>query len=196
MSEIVTSDILAKPNLKLRLIDVATALLVEHRKVSLPTMRQIAAAAGVTPGAAYRHFSSQEELFIAVVSHLFADLESTLTQAADSSTGLRDTVRRVSLSYVNWGLHNPGGYQLLFETTDDDELLKEGHRPGLHLLDHFAHLLVSGGQPKPKNAEKAIQAWVSLHGLVSLRIHKTGMPWTTTAEHDVDAILKAIFRPF
>jgi AcrR family transcriptional regulator len=159
-------------------------------------MRQIASRAGVAPGAAYRHFDSQEELFIAVITNLFSDLETCLAEAAEKSTGLRDTVRNVALRYVRWGIENPGGYQLLFETTDDDELLQEGHRPGLEMLDDFARLFSVKESLRPKESQRILQAWISLHGFVSLRIHKTGMPWKNTIEQDVDGLLKAIFRPF
>lgn len=183
------------PNLKERLVQVATELLVGHRGVKLPTMRQIASAAGVAPGAAYRHFSSQEELFIAVISELFADLEATLSAAIQQSRGLRSQVRNIAQSYVSWGLENPGGYQLLFETTDKEGFPETEQRPGLHLLDQFAGLLPGKLGQNSKQTQKITLVWISLHGLISLRIHKTGMPWPNTVEQDVDLILKAILKP-
>ena len=181
--------------LKAKLVIVATELLIMPRDVRLPTMRDIAAAAGVTPGAAYRHFKSQDELFIAVVAGLFADLENRLDEAAAGSKNLRDKVRNIALAYVSWGMENSGGYQLLFEVTDDDEFLKQEQRPGLHLIEKFGTLIATKSRLIPNRNEKARLLWVALHGLVSLRIHKTGMKWPNTIEQDVDLYLKALLRP-
>ena len=181
--------------LKSRLVEVATDLLINPRDVKLPTMRDIATAAGVAPGAAYRHFKSQEDLFIAVIAGLFADLEDRIDAAAAGSKNLRDTVRNISLAYVAWGIENSGGYQLLFEVTDDEEFVKQDQRPGLHLLEKFASLIAAKSRLLPKQNEKAMLLWVALHGLVSLRIHKTGMNWPTTIEQDVDFYLKTLLRP-
>ncbi len=181
--------------LKSRLVHVATELLVTPRDVKLPTMREIATAAGVAPGAAYRHFASQDELFLAVVTHLFDDLESSLAEAAKNSTDPRSELRNLAQGFVAWGINNPGGYQLLFETTDDDRLLSAGHRPGLHLIEQLATLLSLGAMPAPEQRQLATQLWVSMHGLVSLRIHKRGMPWPTNVEQDVDLLLQALLKP-
>jgi Tetracyclin repressor-like, C-terminal domain/Bacterial regulatory proteins, tetR family len=107
-------------------------------------MREIAVSAGVSPGAAYRHFSSQEELFLNVVEHVFGHLESALTATLDLSQGVEVGLRRIAHAYVQWGLEHPGGYQLLFETTDDVKLLAAGQRPGLHLIDQIGDYWESG----------------------------------------------------
>ena len=181
--------------LKSRLVIVATELLTRPRDVKLPTMRDIASAAGVAPGAAYRHFESQDDLFIAVIAGLFADLEDRLTFAAEGSKSLRDAVRNISLAYVTWALENPGGYQLLFEVTDDEELLKEGHRPGSHLIEKIGSLIASKSRLVPKRNEKVTLLWVALHGLVSLRIHKIGMQWPASIEEDVELLVNALLKP-
>jgi AcrR family transcriptional regulator len=178
-----------------RLISVAEELLLTPRDVKLPTMREIAAAAGVAPGAAYRHFDSQDDLFFAVITHLFADLESHLFAAASESKGFRETARAIAHAYVAWGMDNPGGYQLIFEVTDDEELLKAGKRPGLSMLEQIEKMISPRLRLPKKGAARVTALWVALHGLVSLRIHKTGMTWQTTIEQDVDTLLKALLRP-
>ena len=189
----------ATPNdqtLKVRLVQVAVELLAEPRGMKLPTMREIASKAGVAPGAAYRHFDSQEELFFAVVSELFGQLEFALVSSARDETDPVSIIRKFAHAYVNWGSLNKGGYQLLFETTDDDDLMATGKRPGLHLIDHMATIL--SGNPKPTKEElaKATQIWASLHGIVSLRTHKTGMPWPTSVETDVDQLIDTLLKTY
>ncbi len=182
-------------SLKFRLIEVATALLAEPRSLKLPTMRQIAKAAGVAPGAAYRHFASQSELFMAVVSLLFSQLESAILEATQGVTDPRIAVRKVVNAYISWGLKNPGGYQLLFEVTDDEALFVSDERPGLHLIDQLAALISGKAIPDKTDIEQATRVWVSAHGLVSLRSHKTGMTWKNDVETEAELLLDALLSP-
>lgn len=180
------------PPLKSRLVDVATGLLIERRDVKRPTMRQIAGAAGVAPGAAYRHFESQDDLFLAVVAKLFSDLEAALTKAIEGVSDPTESVRRFAHAFVIWGLENSGGYQLLFEQTDGNEVVVNTARPGLHMIDRMAAMVAGNPAPSQLHLRKATLIWVAMHGVVSLRMHKTGMPWPNTIEGDVDHLLDAL----
>lgn len=178
--------------LKSRLVDVATGLLIERRDVKRPTMRQIATAAGVAPGAAYRHFESQDDLFLAVVAKLFSDLEAALTKAIEGESHPTNSVRRFAHAFVIWGLENSGGYQLLFEQTDGNEVVVNTARPGLHMINRLAIMVAGNPTPTPLDLQKATLIWVAMHGVVSLRMHKTGMPWPNAIESDVDHLLDAL----
>lgn len=178
-------------NLKVRLVEVAVAELAKPRSLKLPTMRALARAAGVAPGAAYRHFKSQDELFLAVILHLFTDLEKALMAATAELTSPRDKTAAMAHAYVSWGTRNPGSYQLILETTDSEAVLESGQRAGLHLILQLSSQLSESGIPTPDSTNKATQLWTSLHGIVSLRNHKTGMPWTNSAEEQVEDLLKS-----
>ncbi len=180
--------------LKSRLVDVATGLLIERRDVKRPTMRQIATAAGVAPGAAYRHFESQDDLFLAVVAKLFSDLEASLTKAIEGEPDPTNSVRRFANAFVIWGLENSGGYQLLFEQTDGNEVVVNTARPGLHMINRLAIMVAGNPTPTPLDLQKATLIWVAMHGVVSLRMHKTGMPWPNAIESDVDHLLDALLN--
>jgi len=184
------SQDLSAASLKPRIIAVAADLLSQSKPIKLPTMREIAVSAGVSLGAAYRHFDSQEDLFLAVVTALFEDLESHIKAAAAPAKNRRETIGMISGAYVEWGLANPGGYQLIFETTDDPKLLERGLLPGLHLIDHLAASLGTTKAPSERDKVRLISIWTSLHGLVSLRNHKLGVSWPNTPEVEIRAILK------
>lgn len=179
-------------SLKLRLVDVATELLSKPRDLKLPTMREIASAAGVAPGAAYRHFESQDDLFLAVVTNLFQQLERSILQAVEKSNSAEDAVFKTCEAFALWGLGNSGGYQLLFETTDDLKMKATELRPGMHLIGKLAELLAAPQPPNEQSLEVATRLWTSVHGLVSLRLHKLGMVWPTSLEHEIKALVKAI----
>ena len=176
--------------LKPRIVVATANLLSESKPIKLPTMREIASSAGVSLGAAYRHFDSQEDLFFAVITSLFEDLEFHIKNAAASAKNRKDAIGAIATSYVVWGLSNPGGYQLLFETTDDPKLLERGIRPGFHLVENITKIVAGGNKASQKDQQRVLQLWTSLHGLVSLRNHKLGMEWSNTAESEVRNILR------
>ena len=184
----------ASLSLKARLIEVTAALVNLPREPRFPTMREIASDAGVTPGAAYRHFASQDELLLAVVRYLFDDLERALRGATATAADSRSAVVGIANAYVEWGMANPGGYQLLFETTDRESVFESDERPGLHLIVVVAQHMAGDGRPSDHDIDRATRLWVSLHGLVALRLHKTGMRWTHTLEHDVREMVVAVLR--
>lgn len=179
-------------NLKARLIDVAVAELAKPRTLKMPTMRALATGAGVAPGAAYRHFDSQVKLFLEVILHLFTEMEGALKIAAAKVSSPAEKAAAMAHAYVEWGISNAGAYQLILETTDEEAVLESDQRAGLHLIGELSALLSETGEPTPESTHKAILLWTSLHGIVSLRNHKTGMPWMNTAEEQVDDLLNSI----
>jgi AcrR family transcriptional regulator len=177
-------------NLKAKLVEVAVAELAKPRALKLPTMRDLASGAGVAPGAAYRHFDSQEELFLTVILYLFTEMEGALKRAVSKLESSEGKAAAMAHAYVEWGTSNAGAYQLILETTDEKTVLESGQRAGLHLIAELSALLTETGEPTQASTKKAIQLWTALHGIVSLRNHKTGMPWTNTAAEQVDDLLK------
>lgn len=188
------SGVRREGKLKQQLVEVTIELLLEPREIRFPTMREIAQSAGVAPGAAYRHFDSQLELLIAVVAELFARLEQALLSAAEERNDADGKIRAISLAYVQWGIANPGCYQLLFETTDDPVSYQEANKPGLDLIQQLAMLVAKHFDSEEPHVEQATQLWVYMHGVVTLRTHKTGMPWQVTPEDDVNRFVDLILK--
>jgi len=178
-------------NLKAKLVAVAVAELAKPRAMKMPTMRALASGAGVAPGAAYRHFASQDELFLSVIAFLFIEMERALQAALATAETSGDKIVAMAQAYVAWGISNAGAYQLILETTDEKTVLESGQRAGLHLISHLSALLSESGEPTSESTNAAIRLWTSLHGIVSLRNHKTGMPWTNTAKEQVDDLLRS-----
>ena len=191
-STALVSGVRREGKLKQQLVEVSIELLLEPREIRFPTMREISQRAGVAPGAAYRHFDSQLELVLAVVSELFARLEQALLSAAEERDDADGKIRAISHAYVQWGITNPGCYQLLFETTDDPVSYQEANRPGLNLIQQLALLVAQHSGSEQPQVEQATQLWVYMHGVVTLRTHKTGMPWLVSAEDDVNRFVDLV----
>jgi hypothetical protein len=83
----------------------------------------------------------------------------------------------------------------LFETTDDLRIASGRGRPGIHLLTELAGL-IEVIAPSPQSSEvRSQRLWSSLHGIVSLRIHKIGMEWATTLDSDIAALVERVVTP-
>lgn len=74
-----------------QLIDVATMKFGE-RGFHPTSMDDIAAAAGITKPVLYQHFSSKEDLYIAVIASIGEELEKRIVAFADMDTSTRDRI--------------------------------------------------------------------------------------------------------
>jgi AcrR family transcriptional regulator len=188
--------------LRAALLAAAESLLVEPRNAPPLSLREVARLAGVSPAAVYLHFASAQELIAAVVeleSRRLVDavLGSHGDAANDDevpvpSVGLADIATR----YVEWGLANPGAYQLLFESADRLGNPVGPGETGWVVVDAAVAALQrdsagDGGVALTTEdaTRSAMRAWAALHGIVSLRLHKGEALWPTTAHDDALAVV-------
>lgn len=156
------------------MVAAASELLVAPQPPTAPSLRAVARKCGVSATAVYLHFSSQEQLIQAVVEDLNSRFAAYLAGADDPALPVADRLERRAAAYVEWGFANAGAYQLLFESEDRLDLPRHGQNqgPAWEIIVHTAELL-----PSEEALLWATRLWVALHGLVSLRIHKTGHDW-------------------
>ncbi len=172
-----------------QLVSAASDLLLTPSGPVAPSLRAVAKAAGVSPTAVYLHFESVQSLVIAVIEQQFEDLRAHYAAAT--------TLPGAALAYVRWGIEHPGAYQLLFESAD--RLGPDGPQhdadaggPGWDMIEGIAGQLAAAGFATPDTAlTLSVRIWTALHGLTSLRIHKTGLAWPTSVDDEVAAILGA-----
>jgi AcrR family transcriptional regulator len=174
--------------LRLELVAAARDLLVRPRVVDSPSLRAVARASGVAPSAVYLHFGSAEELLRAVVDDQFDSLRAAI-QAPENEGSLADQ----AVAYVAWGLSNPGGYQLIFESADQ---LGTGAPAdpvaGWDLIEALERMIMrERGQSGPSDV-LALRLWAGLHGIVSLRLHKPDLDWPTSAADEAREVVRAV----
>jgi AcrR family transcriptional regulator len=183
------------------LLAAAESLLVEPRNAPPLSLREVARLAGVSPAAVYLHFASPQELIAAVVelqSRRLVDAvlgppgDATPGDAPVASVDLADIATR----YVEWGLANPGAYQLLFESADRLGNPVGPGETGWVVIDAAVAALQRGRADDARGAvtteeatRSAMRAWAALHGIVSLRLHKGEALWPTTAHDDALAVV-------
>lgn len=168
------------------LLAAAMRLASSEMSLAIPSLRAVARACGVSATAVYRHFASQSALNRAVLLGVDGSLVAALAGADDPGWSPRRRLRRFAHAYLEWGLANPGLYQLRFESADQlgaDYVRTDAADRLLELIDE---LLAAGGTATSLTAE---DLWTSLHGVVSLRIHKPGRAWSTSSAAQVERLL-------
>src|SRR6266480_4201183 len=79
----------------------ATRALFDERGVQDAPMEEIARAVGINKALIYRHFASQEELFVLTVSHYLAQLAERFA-AVDKSLDPESQLRELSKRYLEF----------------------------------------------------------------------------------------------
>ena len=122
---------------------IAAALhLFRERGFTASSVRDVAAAAGVTSGALYRHFPSKQ----ALAGALFADCAGRLAQALEAaraeSSDPADALARTVAALLEFSRREPDAYGFLLER-HLEEVGREYHPPRLP-LEVFAQVISDG----------------------------------------------------
>jgi AcrR family transcriptional regulator len=134
-------------------------------------MRGVAAAAGVTTMATYKHFPSREELLRAATAAEYSRIAGYFARANAKSEvpGMRGM-----LGYLNYALDHPQIFRYMFSSGRDDAFvfpddLKGGRSPTFNvLLAVVADLMERKIFRSDDVAETALSIWAHAHGLITL----------------------------
>jgi AcrR family transcriptional regulator len=139
------------------------------------TLREVAAAVGVTHGAAYRHFADKTALLAAVSEDGYRALAARLTEAA--TTASSDPIARLRLlasEYVAFAVERPAHIRVMH----GPRLNEDGRFPSLEAAIGSAFSVVytelKHGQEagvfrdSPPARDLALGVWVTTHGYVEL----------------------------
>jgi AcrR family transcriptional regulator len=157
---------------RLPALDAALAVVRRGGPEAL-TMRNVAAEAGVTATALYRHYASKEELVRAVVGEAYRLFRSYLVIELAGD----DPVRWLRLGfdrYLRFALEHRSYYRLLFASAHprvdrypDD--FAQGRSAGFRALrDAVAEAMARGSLRADEPADVALSIYAHMHGLVML----------------------------
>jgi AcrR family transcriptional regulator len=101
--------------------------LVATRGVAKTTTQAMADAMGLTQGAVFRHFPTKDEIWLAVMEWVRAELGRVVGEAIAASADPLDALERVLLAHVSFVARHPGIPRLLFAELEDarDTRLKQ-----------------------------------------------------------------------
>ena len=136
-------------------------------------LREAARRAGLTHGAPYRHFESQQALVAAVAEHGFRTMMADV-QAAQAAAGA-DVLARfhaLGVAYLHFALAHPGQFRVMFGAEAAAEPAVRSAEAAVFALavNEIATAqrrgLIAPGDPQ----ELALLAWSTAHGLAVLMI--------------------------
>lgn len=170
----------------------ATLELIESEGIGAVSLRQVARAAGVSPGAPYHHFPDRAALLTALSDDGFRRLAADLCAAKANAAGPAEALHAMIETYVHFARHNPAYFQLMFRPE-----LKKSHKSEQGdeagddafavLVDTVEAGIATGVMPRADTKVLALTLWSLVHGLASLWLdgnlaHKTDDPEELTRQ--------------
>ncbi len=153
----------------------AAAELAETGGPEAVTVRAAARRVGVTPTAAYRHFTNHEQLLAAAQEQAQQTLFDAMAETIRTFPPDADAVTRlfaVGRGYIVFALREPGLFRTAFCNREQDGP-EEWNSPAFGLLSDLLDELVEIGFTDPAHRPDAeFAAWSAVHGMASLLIER------------------------
>ncbi len=178
MSRALTDDDLAR--FQAQLCDVAEVMFAE-RGAEQVSMRQIAAALGVSPMTPYRYFASRDDILAAVRIRGFERFADQLEAAYAATPG--DAAAKAAAAgraYLDFALSNANTYRLMFEQHQQedgsDSALGRTVARARATLSVYGDGLIGSGMAEAEARALELLIWSTLHGAVTLELAGTTPP--------------------
>ncbi len=155
--------------LRVELLDAATKLMAQHGSLDKVSVRAVAAAAGVSPTAVYRHFENHTDLLWSAVQYCFEEFAARMEEARASTDDVYERLRNCGRAYVEFATEQRGKYRVMF--SNRVELPPREEPVGINafeqLVDLIADILEARGDDRDPHFV-AVQVWTWIHGIVDL----------------------------
>ena len=159
--------------LRQALIETAVKAIAQ-RGVDALSLRELAARAGVSPGAPYPHFSNRSELLASIAVEGFTRLEAELIAARDA--GRDDASARLEalgLAYVTFAVSSLGYFRVMFHGDSTSSGPTEAGLRAFHILGDAVVACQKAGQaPKGDATGLVLLAWSAVHGFATLWVDR------------------------
>ena len=161
------------PNLRRTLLDAAVALIGEVGPRAF-TLREVARRAGVSHNAPYRHFTSKNELLIAVAAEGFERLTETMERSLAKGESASERLVLAGRGYVEFALRWPHHFLVMFDLPPGSG--EECRDPSIGeaafhvLLGCITGVQESGDLPAGDPMPQALVSWSLVHGIAKLAV--------------------------
>ncbi len=168
------------------ILDAARELFVSDGYDAV-TMRRIADRIEYSPTAIYFHFRDKEALLKELCEADFLTLAQQFRKIAQVKDPV-ERLRRTGLAYIEFGMHNPNHYRLMFMTPhppieiDEDGIVHKGNpeEDAYAFLRTIISECVAKGRFRGELKDVDLLAqvvWSGVHGVISLQIAKCNDGW-------------------
>ncbi|MDG5487784.1 TetR/AcrR family transcriptional regulator [Sphingomonas sp. BGYR3] len=179
-------------NLRAELIELASRR-IEETGIEGLSLRELAAAIGVSPGAPYRHFSSKEDLLHELAEREIERLGEAYRKAQAADLPPRERFKMACRSYLEQALQRPQSFRMVFMT--DRYLNPTTSADSIPSYALFVDLAVaaSGHADRRRGEILALTSWAMLHGFAIIRMDSR-MPSTASRDDAIEAVLDRACR--
>jgi AcrR family transcriptional regulator len=166
-------------DLKDACVTAAHAVIAEHGVEKL-SLRDVARKLNVSHQAPYKHYASRDHLLAEVIRRCFVRFSDALNARVRSIDTMQD-MRALCISYMDFALHNPLEYRLMFgtpwpEAAAQPEMLADARYSFDVLRGALKPLYEPLYEPLYKDLDAqrqgidtaAMYVWSTLHGLASI----------------------------
>jgi AcrR family transcriptional regulator len=171
---------------------------LEKEGLEALSLRGLAASAGVSKTAPYRHFADKHELLVTLAAEGFAALadllEASLAKVADESPGDATAgARALSRAYLQFALSRPALYRLMFSrlgfSLHSEKCRINSERALGCLIQAVRRAQARGWRSDQDGNALVLSLWAEVHGWAGLLIDDL-VP--ATVDREPSAIEKAI----
>lgn len=146
----------------------ATLELIETEGIGAVSLRQVARAAGVSPGAPYHHFPDRAALLIALSDEGFHLLAETLTEAYEAAATPTEALEAILNTYVDFAKTNPAYFRLMFRPELKQSHKSESGTEAAHAAFAVLENTVAECVAASDREVVTIAMWSLVHGFASL----------------------------
>lgn len=147
-------------------MEAALAVVLEGGYEAL-SLRAVAARAGVSHSAPYRHFAGKTELWSAVAEECFRGLYESMQRAAGQAVDPIERYLQLGVGYIEYGLEHPDHYRVMFGPVPGEDC-EPGRQCFEALVESIREAQRAGAMRPGDPLKMALGSWSLVHGLTSL----------------------------
>lgn len=174
----------------------AALKLVGEIGLSAFTLREVARRAGVSHNAPYRHFKKKEDVFAALATEGFHQLNERVQLALGGDQDATESLRLAARTYLQFAFENPARFGVMFHANFDRKAYDEYVAAYTEALTLLTQLIEACGAIGSESADTAGEiVWASVHGIAELGLAQR-LTGSTEAELEplVDAAINSLLH--
>jgi len=190
---------------KMQIIEAAKVIICRDGFSQL-SMRKLAKALGMTATNIYNYYSNKDEIYLGIQTAGFAillDRFQKVERQFDSPSKILEEFVRV---YLDFGMNNPDYYEVMlggntpkyadYVGSDLEKVAFDEKQTALSLAKMTTQIIMTiTGASQDEATYRAIQAWATLHGVVSLHNNRVLQEMGTDLNETIDRICKELILP-
>ncbi len=159
------------------------------------TLREVARRAGVSHNAPYRHFKKKEDVFAALATEGFHQLNERVKEALAEGPDPATRLKLAARMYLHFAFENPARFAVMFHASFDRRAYEDYVAAYTEALMVLTQLIEACGALGAESADTAGEIlWASVHGIAELGLAQrlsrtTGPELQPLVDSAIDSLL-------